>query len=124
MTSSIVETKRWLIGASLAAVLISGLPLGMSYAEPRLDLSVRTLQGDLRSLKQYEGKVVYVDFWASWCAPCRDSFPWMEQMHQRYAEQGLAIVAINLDSDSEMAKPFLADFTSNSTSTPSRLNNT
>lgn len=113
MTSLMAETKQRLLGASLAVALLTllgALPVGTSYAEPRLDLSARTVQGELRSLKQYEGKVVYVDFWASWCAPCRDSFPWMEQMHQRYAKQGLAIVAINLDSDSEMAKPFLADF--------------
>ena len=57
-----------------------------------------------------DGEVKLVNFWASWCAPCRDSFPWMELMHQRYGDKGLAIVAINLDEKREMAGPFLADF--------------
>ncbi|WP_239878456.1 TlpA family protein disulfide reductase [Shewanella insulae] len=81
-----------------------------SHAAPHLDLSAKNKNGELVSLEPYKGKVVYVDFWASWCAPCRDSFPWMELMHQRYGDKGLAIVAINLDEKSELAGPFLADF--------------
>jgi len=57
---------------------------------------------------ELKGKVVYVDFWASWCGPCRQSFPWMDEMHRKYAAQGLEIVAINLDQEPELAKKFLA----------------
>lgn len=98
-------------GRRLSMVLLlclSSLPL--CHGAPRLDLSASTLSGEQVSLEAYKGKVVYVDFWASWCAPCRDSFPWMELMHQRYGDKGLAIVAINLDEKREMAGPFLADF--------------
>lgn len=61
-------------------------------------------QSDLNSLK---GQVVYIDFWASWCKPCRASFPWMNEMHEKYANQGLKIIAINLDEDTDNAKHFL-----------------
>ena len=57
--------------------------------------------GDLK------GKVVYLDFWASWCPPCRKSFPWMNEMERRYSRQGLAVVAVNLDKDHELADKFL-----------------
>jgi thiol-disulfide isomerase/thioredoxin len=57
---------------------------------------------------QYAGKVVLVDFWASWCAPCKESFPWMQRMHERYASQGLVIVAVNVDHDRALAERFLA----------------
>jgi thiol-disulfide isomerase/thioredoxin len=59
------------------------------------------------SLEPYDGKVVLVDFWASWCGPCRDSFPWMEEMARRYADRGLVVVAVNLDEDREAADSFL-----------------
>jgi|GEM_PF-71097 len=59
------------------------------------------------SLEALRGQVVYVDFWASWCVPCRRSFPWMNALHDRYADDGLRIVAINLDEDREAAETFL-----------------
>ena len=66
---------------------------------------------DSRSLlAEHEGKVVVLDFWASWCVPCRRSFPWLNTMHQRYAEKGLVIIGVNLDADVEDAKGFLADY--------------
>jgi thiol-disulfide isomerase/thioredoxin len=53
------------------------------------------------------GKVTYVDFWASWCGPCRKSFPWMNEMQRKYAAQGLAIVGVNLDQERADADAFL-----------------
>jgi cytochrome c biogenesis protein CcmG, thiol:disulfide interchange protein DsbE len=53
-------------------------------------------------------KLVYVDFWASWCGPCKQSFPWMNEMHAKYAGDGLTIVAINVDAREEDAKKFLS----------------
>lgn len=62
---------------------------------------------DKISLSQLRGQVVYVDFWASWCSPCRKSFPWMNDMHARYGTQGLAIVAVNLDTERALSAKFL-----------------
>ncbi|WP_289028213.1 TlpA disulfide reductase family protein [uncultured Paraglaciecola sp.] len=59
-------------------------------------------------LSDLKGQVVYVDFWASWCKPCRASFPWMNQMHKQYKDKGLKVIAINLDEDSAAAKTFLS----------------
>jgi len=59
-------------------------------------------------LKQHQGKVIYLDFWASWCVPCRKSLPWMKQMQQAYSEQGLVIIAVNVDAEPELADAFLA----------------
>ncbi len=60
-------------------------------------------------LSPHAGKVVLVDFWASWCVPCRRSFPWMNAMHERYASDGLVIVAVNVDNDPDAARAFLAE---------------
>ena len=63
---------------------------------------------DQFDLGEYHGKVVYLDFWASWCKPCRKSFPWMNDMIGRYPEQEFKIVTINLDQDPEAMHEFLA----------------
>jgi len=60
-----------------------------------------------QAMANNKGKVVYVDFWASWCVPCRKSFPWMNEMQVKYQEQGLVILSINLDAQAELAEKFL-----------------
>lgn len=59
------------------------------------------------SLDQFKGKLVYLDFWASWCPPCLKSFPFMEELKTRYSDQGLVVVAISLDENPEDARAFL-----------------
>src|SRR6185503_13176750 len=61
---------------------------------PTIDLP--THDGRIKSA-DLAGKVIYVDFWASWCGPCQASFPWLKSMHEQYGTKGLVIVAINVD---------------------------
>jgi cytochrome c biogenesis protein CcmG, thiol:disulfide interchange protein DsbE len=74
--------------------------------EPASDFTLRGAQADV-SLSQYRGKVVYLDFWASWCGPCRQSFPWMERMESLYGPEGLVVIAINLDKQRSLAEQFI-----------------
>lgn len=59
------------------------------------------------SLEQHRGSVIYLDFWASWCSPCRKSFPWMNDIQSRYRDSGLTVIAINLDESRDLAESFL-----------------
>jgi thiol-disulfide isomerase/thioredoxin len=61
-------------------------------------------------LKKYRGKVVMLDFWASWCEPCRQSFSWMNKMQARYGKDGFKIVAVNLDESQKDAQHFLKKY--------------
>ena len=61
---------------------------------------------DLASLR---GKVVLVDFWASWCEPCRHSFPWLNAMQAKYAARGLVVIGVNVDRERADADRFLRD---------------
>ena len=99
--------------------IVIGLPLMLaapplvqagktSRAGPSFHLA--TPRGSV-TLDSLRGKVVLVDFWASWCAPCERSFPWMNALRDSLAPQGFEIVAINLDKDRAAADKFLARHT-------------
>ena len=81
----------WLLLATPAANAVA-----VGDAAPDCTLSAwATKQNTL--LSQYKGKVVYVDFWASWCGPCAQSFPFLNTLHQQFNSQGLQIVGVNMD---------------------------
>jgi cytochrome c biogenesis protein CcmG/thiol:disulfide interchange protein DsbE len=63
---------------------------------------------DLR-LERFRGKVVLVDFWASWCEPCRHSFPWLNAMQAKYADRGLVVIGVNVDREQADAQRFLRE---------------
>lgn len=88
--------------SAVATAAVSEAPaIHLPAIEGKLDL------GELR------GKVVYLDFWASWCKPCQESFPWMHEMKARYQQQGFEVVAVNLDKDKALADAFLQKMTVN-----------
>lgn len=72
--------------------------------------SASLANGKAIDISAYKGKVVMVDFWASWCTPCRKSFPWLNQMHASKSSQGLVILGVNVDEDSADAQRFLKKY--------------
>ena len=64
---------------------------------------------DVLDLTRFRGKVVLVDFWASWCEPCRHSFPWLNAMQAKYGDRGLVVIGVNVDRDRADADRFLRD---------------
>ena len=66
--------------------------------------------GNLMSLKSLRGKVVYLDFWASWCGPCRQSLPLLNDLRKELRRKGFEVLAVNLDEEKSDAKAFLKQF--------------
>ncbi len=79
---------------SAATLLLYGFASGLAGATA-LDLG------------PYRGKVVYVDFWASWCGPCRESFPWLDELVRQYGARNLVVIGVNVDQDRDRAERFL-----------------
>ncbi len=59
-------------------------------------------------LSSYKGKVVYLDFWASWCKPCQKSFPWMNKLLLKYPAEKFTVITVNLDAESDAMHHFLS----------------
>ena len=75
-----------------------------------LIVSSNTTADSTFDLTDYKGKVVLLDFWASWCVPCRRSFPWMNGMQEKYGDDGLVIIGVNMDSDPADRNEFLQEY--------------
>ena len=100
--------NRWCAACGLLLALavsstVSALVPG--DVPPAIDMPDQA--GNKVDLSALKGKVVVVDFWASWCGPCRQEMPVLEELHKKYAEQGLVIVGVNIDSNPKKMNNFL-----------------
>ncbi len=92
----------------LAVVLFvasSASALAPGDTPPAIDMPDQA--GKKVDLNELKGKVVLVDFWASWCGPCKQEMPVLEEFHEKYAKQGLVIVGINIDNNPKKMTNFL-----------------
>lgn len=113
------SSRRTLMRSALALLATSAgvgtpvLAVEPGQPAPRFDLpAIRAGAGvyvpnTTVDLADYQGKTVYLDFWASWCGPCKQSFPWMNELQARYGAKGLQVLAINLDQRGTDARDFL-----------------
>ena len=97
--------RRLVLAAALLCCAANSWAVVAGQVAPDVDLPSSTVAAKLSELK---GKFVYVDFWASWCGPCKLSYPWMAAMQRQYAARGLQVLAINVDAKRADADKFLA----------------
>ena len=88
-------------GTLIAATLLFSQAIFAGTAELKLK------QNGQIDFSAYRGNVVYLDFWASWCEPCRESFAWMNDIHEQYQGKKFKIIAVNLDTNKDDARVFL-----------------
>ena len=102
---SIVGSLSVLVAGSM---LLSGASAGdVSGAAPNFSLEVR--DGGTMSLDELRGNVVMINFWATWCGPCRQEMPHLEALYQRYASLGFTLLAVNVEDDPEGAAKWLEE---------------
>ena len=96
---------------TLAVAVATAWPIDASSlgnGEPAPACSVPLLDGGRTiNVADFRGSVVYLDFWASWCGPCRQSFPFMNELHKELVGKGLTIVAVSVDKTADDARGFL-----------------
>ena len=91
----------------LGALVVSIPWITASVSTPAPNVSVHTADGMVVRLADYKGKVVLIDFWASWCPPCKASFPALDAVYREYREKGLEVLAVNVDERRRDADTFL-----------------
>lgn len=105
--------KKSVLGVMATLAAATWAASAMSYAATEVSdapvFSVAGEGGNKLNLVDFRGKVVYLDFFASWCGPCRASFKWLNEAHEKYAGRGLVVVAVNVDKEKELAAQFLRD---------------
>jgi len=106
MTLNFLPGLRCVAWLGLSA--LTGAALAVTPGEAAPDFALQGLRDSVR-LSAQRGKLIYLDFWASWCGPCKQSFPWMNELQSRYGSQGLQVLAVNVDADLPDARRFLAE---------------
>src|ERR1700680_5050297 len=98
---------------ALAGLLVmAGSALAAAKPPPPKDAELLDTQGYQKLLQQYRGKPLLVTFWATWCEPCRDEYPMLNELAKQYAPQGLKVVGVNLDDDGDiiLTRRFIARY--------------
>jgi len=99
---------KLLKACALAGVLATTVSLAGDGSGPAADFRLDARGGKQVGLKDLKGKVVMINFWATWCGPCRQEMPLLEQMHKKYGPMGFTMVGINVEEDSSGAEAWLA----------------
>ncbi len=105
------------ISTMAIAIILAGFSLHPAMATESGEMAPEFIlpgqSGQEVRLSDFKNKVIYLDFWASWCGPCKQSFTWMNSMQTKYGAQGLQIIAVNLDAKAEDARQFILENSSN-----------
>ena len=127
-TPCIIISVGVLIGMGLGALFISGLVLATnSFSQPKAgmieevdsddapqinapapDFELKSLTGEKKHLADYQGKVVVLNFWATWCGPCKDEMPFFQEIYERYGSE-IAVLAVNNQETVDKVSPFVEE---------------
>lgn len=101
------KTVAGLIITLLSLTLILSGCSGVGKGNEAPDFTLTDLDGNNVTLQDFRGKNVYLNFWASWCEPCKDEMPDIEKIHQEYSDKDLIVLAINTAEDKETVQKFM-----------------
>ena len=109
MITMIRTLKKTICLAAISSLLIAGSAYADINAGPAPDFTLKSDSGSNLRLSEFRGEVVMINFWASWCGPCRQEMPLLDQLYTRYNPLGFTILGINVEEDSKLAEKLLEE---------------
>jgi peroxiredoxin len=100
---------RTFVTAAVLAALIAGVAPAAEISGVAPDFTLDSRGGGRVSLADLKGDVVMINFWATWCGPCREEMPHLEALYQRYGDLGFTLLGINVEENSSLSDAFLAE---------------
>ena len=98
-----MKMRKALLGSGLSIVALSGLAVADMTGKQAPDFALKSSTGENLRLSEYRGEVVMVNFWATWCGPCRQEMPLLEELFSRYERVGFTLLGVNIDDDPRRA---------------------
>jgi len=102
------SAKPLLRRIALAALLMLGTAHAADGGGPAPAFTLAALNGETAALSQYKGQVVMVNFWATWCGPCQQEMPLLDQMYKKYKMAGFTLIGVSVDKDAAPVKDLMA----------------
>jgi thiol-disulfide isomerase/thioredoxin len=96
--------RQWRMATTAAAPAARACPATAKAAN--LNFTLKDMNGQTVRLADFRGKVVLLDFWATWCAPCKVEIPWFEEFQTKYGKQGLQVVGVSVDDSAEKLQAY------------------
>jgi peroxiredoxin len=105
-----ISTFGWFGRGAIAAIVIASTAFAASgdASGPAPAFTLTALSGQQGALSQYKGQVIMVNFWATWCGPCQQEMPLLDQMYKKYKPAGFTLIGVNVDKESPAVKELLA----------------
>lgn len=102
------STAKLLKRCAMAAIIVAGSAFAADAGGPAPAFTLAALTGQQATLSQYKGQVVMLNFWATWCGPCQQEIPLLDQMYKKYKPAGFTLIGVNVDKEAAPVKDLLA----------------
>jgi peroxiredoxin len=105
-----MKIRKLVLGLALSVVTATGLAAsGALTGQPAPDFALKSSTGENLRLSEYRGDVVMINFWATWCGPCRQEMPLLDELYTRYNRVGFNLLGVNIDDDSSRAMAMIQE---------------
>jgi peroxiredoxin len=101
------STAKFVKRCALAALVLTGTAFAADAGGPAPAFALTALTGEPATLSQYKGQVVMVNFWATWCGPCQQEMPLLDQMYKKYKPAGFTLIGVNVDKTAAPVKDLM-----------------
>ena len=104
-----MKLKNLILGLALSVIAATSLASSGLTGQAAPDFALKSSSGENLRLSEYRGDVVMVNFWATWCGPCRQEMPLLDELYSRYERVGFSLLGVNIDDDSRKAMSMVSE---------------